>query len=217
MPPQLLQACLLNVLMAKRPIKTAIDLGCGNGAFALMAAALGWSSYGIDASPVLVRKACQLRDLLRQQGLILAEVTCEFVQGSIYPGAWQADYQAFVAAEAKNDVTMPVVKGDAYVSLGIALDEIDMIYAFTWSDQMPFLCRYLAAAAAPNATFYCRIIAGLRVGLMKTCICLVCRKECRRLFLSRFGRLVSEQATSLVFVSAQRKALTLHPLNRSQF
>lgn len=154
MPPQLIQGCLVNAMVANRNIRSAMDLGCGNGGFALMAAALGWDSYGIDASAALVQRACQLRDVLRAKGLIDPGVVCEFTVGSIYPQSWQARYERFVARTAKNAFTMPVgAATDAYERFGIELADVDMIYAFTWSDQMPILCSYLNEAAAANATF----------------------------------------------------------------
>lgn len=154
MPPQLLQACLINAKLTNRPIRKVIDLGCGNGAFALMAAALGWDAYGIDASLDLVAEACRLRDVLRGQGLIDAGVVCEFASGSIYPSGWQGEYEDFVSRAAKNDVTMPLeMATDAYERLGVDLACADLIYAFTWSDQMPFLCRFLQAQAGREAVF----------------------------------------------------------------
>lgn len=154
MPPQLIQPCLINALSANRPIKRAIDLGCGNGAFALMAATLGWNAYGIDAAADLVEEACQLRDDLRKGGLIDADIVCEFAVGSIYPADWQQSYESFVVEQAKNEFTMPVgMPTNAYEQLGISLSEMDLIYAFTWSDQMPFLCRFLDASASPEAVF----------------------------------------------------------------
>ncbi|MEJ2670396.1 MAG: class I SAM-dependent methyltransferase [Gammaproteobacteria bacterium] len=154
MPPALIRICFMNLLAARRSFATAIDLGCGNGVFALMAAALGWDSYGIDASEYLIEQAILLRDQLRAAGVIAMETRCEFAVGSIYPPESNTAYEDFVRQHAKNAITMPVgLPTTAYAQLGITLSAIDVIYAFTWSDQMPFLCQFLNTQAQEKAVF----------------------------------------------------------------
>ena len=154
MPPALIRVCFMNLLAMRRSVSAVMDLGCGNGVFALMAAALGWDSYGIEASAFLVEKANVLRDKLRSEGVIQTQTRCEFATGSLYPPEFNVAYEDFVRQNAKNNVTMPInLPATAYEQLGVDLSEMDVIYAFTWSDQMPFLCRFLNEKAQADAVF----------------------------------------------------------------
>ena len=73
----------------------SLDMGCGNGGFALFAAAAGFHSYGIDINPYLINEAKKNKELALEQGLINPEIDCEFAVGNMYPSEYIEKYGTF--------------------------------------------------------------------------------------------------------------------------
>ena len=89
--PIYFQNAFLN--LKEKPTSFAVDLFCGNGGFALMAAAYGMDSYGIDVNEELIQEAKNLRDLARKRGLISDEIVCEFIVGNVYTSDFKKKYE----------------------------------------------------------------------------------------------------------------------------
>jgi SAM-dependent methyltransferase len=144
----------LSTLCPNRKKKVSLDLGCGNGGWALTAAVLGFSSYGIDFSPELIEEARKNLTLAREKGLIKRETICQFAIGNMYPQDWIEEYKK--AREKRyRDETMPLREpGQPYQELGIRLKEADVVYSFPYEDQMPVLCQCLAQESKPTAFFF---------------------------------------------------------------
>jgi SAM-dependent methyltransferase len=133
--------------------RTSIDLGCGNGGWALMAAAAGIPSYGIDASPYLVEQANKNLEFARKEGIISKDLTCKFAEGNMYPGEHIESYNKF-AREFDRGGTLPSgMRTDAYEQLGIDMGDVDLVYAFPWSEGMPFLCGFLEKETNHDTAF----------------------------------------------------------------
>lgn len=162
-PSRLLEAArwLLNGDLGTAP-KLSLDLGCGNGGWALMAAAAGFRSFGIDVNPYLIDQARQNLAEARTQGLIDAQVECRFGLGNIYPGEYLKEFCRFASRQTDSEqTTLPCQSpGDAYADLGISVCDAGIIYCFPWENQMPFLSRFLDREARPDAVFVLPLYGG---------------------------------------------------------
>lgn len=150
-PHQLAQALL--AAMEHLPAGArSLDLGAGTGAWWLMAAAAGIPSYAIEISPELARCAQRLRAACIRQGLIDPKTPCSLAQGDMIPSRWSGRYASFIRQHAEVARSMPQ-GDDAYASLGLRLQDAQLIYCWAWPTQSRFLFNMLAAEAAPDALF----------------------------------------------------------------
>lgn len=147
MNPLILEKTVL--ALSKLEKKPVLDLGCGNGGFALMMANAGFPSYGIDINPYLIKKAEENKEKVKN----LLSAPCKFAVGNFYPRKYLKEYEEFALKNQINPIMMPFKKTpDPYEKLGIRLKDVRIIYAFTWKDQMPFLLKFLEKEA-PQAIY----------------------------------------------------------------
>lgn len=128
----------------KRPI--SLDLGCGDGAWTLMAAAAGFPSYGIDCNEFLINKARENYAIALKRGFINPDTICKFAPGNFYPKNYQEGYKefAYLNCREENANTMPIVtSGDPYNELGISIKDAGIVYRYLWPIEIPFLCNFL--------------------------------------------------------------------------
>ncbi|MEK6906522.1 MAG: class I SAM-dependent methyltransferase [Nanoarchaeota archaeon] len=131
----------------------SLDMGCGNGGFALMAAAVGFNSFDIDANSFLIDKARKNFRLAVEQDLVDSSTICKFAVGNMYPEYYLNAYEEY----AKNlgnsymESTPRKIKGEPYKELGIKISDFGIIYCFPWSEQRKFLTNFLASEARDNA------------------------------------------------------------------
>jgi SAM-dependent methyltransferase len=130
------------------------DLGCGNGGFALLAAAAGCASIGVDVNTHLLKEARANLERGRTMGYIDRSTPCVFIEGNIYPEDYLQSYQQFAQKHAYNTTSMPRhARSAPYHTLGVSIEDADIIYAFPWEDQMPFLLQFLKQETRPDALF----------------------------------------------------------------
>ena len=150
--------CVLSSGIKKNKPKS-FDLMCGNGGFALMSAAVGFPSYGIDINPYLIRKARENLKLAVKGGFIDKDIPCKFAVGNIHQGKYLEEYFDFAMKKRYRETSMPVVtplsteNRDPYQELGVSLDQADLIYAFPWSEHMPFLLSFLKNETKNSAIY----------------------------------------------------------------
>ena len=152
----------LDAIIPKNTV--SLDLGTGHGAWALMTAAAGFQSYGIDVNPYLIQKARENHISAVDGRLIEPDVACRFAVGNIYSEEYRLAYQNYVydalAPRAEDDKrmiqrnTMPLdFEGNPYEELGISIRDVGLIYCYVWADQMGFLCDFLEKETNQDAIF----------------------------------------------------------------
>jgi SAM-dependent methyltransferase len=132
-----------------------LDFGCGNGQFALLAAAAGFPSYGIEIHGRLVEEARYLHKLCVDRKLINEKVPCIFVVGDMIYPEYREEYRKFKEAHNENDSSMPISEetDDPYQMLGASARTADIIYTWSWPTQSRFLYNYLQRIAKKDAIF----------------------------------------------------------------
>ncbi len=143
--------------LSSMPInRCSLDLGCGNGGWALFAAALGIPSYGIDISPYLVNKANENHAKAVDKGAINPDVPCKFAMGNYFPRDYRSGYAKFALKQGGGKLlqTMPCgFTRDPYKELGINIGDAGFIYAFPWIESMEFLCDFLEKETKRDTLF----------------------------------------------------------------
>lgn len=121
----------------------SLDLGCGIGGWALIAAAAGFNSYGIDVNPFVLDIARKDCERAVKEGFIEKSIDCRFAQGNIYPENYRQEYTKW-AKENEVDIgegrcTMPLdFSNDAYKEIGIEIGKADLVYSYIWPRSVPF-------------------------------------------------------------------------------
>ena len=153
--PEYVAKAVLELLKHTETTKSTLDLGCGNGCFALLAAAAGFPSYGIDINPRLVKSAQQNYELAVAKGYIAPATPCVFIVGDMIPPAYSAHYDAYRKLYSLQEHTMPIgpVVEDAYGRLPVRLETVEIIYCWSWPTQSRFLYNLLCDATLPSAIF----------------------------------------------------------------
>lgn len=152
--PARLIAAILCVMGHADFAKKSLDLGCGNGSWALMIAAAGYSSFGIEINPLLFDHA--QRNLMQgiRRGFI-DEGKCTLVLGDMVPVKFSKAYDAYRRAHSAHPHNMPVgaVVNDAYGELSLSMATADIIYCWAWPTQSRFVFNMLAEEAKEGALF----------------------------------------------------------------
>jgi hypothetical protein len=117
---------------------TMIELGSGNGVIAIMADLLGFDAVGIELDASLVAIA---RDLAQRY-----ESGARFGVGSFIPAGykWRSE---------TGDGRMGTIGSgpSAYLELGRALDDFDVVYAYPWEGEAPIIRDLARRYANPRA------------------------------------------------------------------
>jgi hypothetical protein len=120
------------------------EWGSGVGIVAMMAAILGYESYGIEINLELVDAANDLADEF--------EIPVEFVHGSFVPGAAEVLLdQAFT--DADGDISFDTYADRAYDDLGLDLFDFDLVFAFPWPNDVPFMKEIFSQCASDGALY----------------------------------------------------------------
>lgn len=153
-PERLAEAVLVLSATHPPPMKV-LDFGCGNGQFALLAAAAGYDSYGIEIDERLIDEAEQLHQICVERNLIDSGAVCRFAAGDMIYPEYRDEYRRFKAAHGENDSSMPISDdmADPYAQLGASPRTADIIYAWSWPTQSRFLYNFLERVAKRDAIF----------------------------------------------------------------
>ena len=168
--PQRLADTVLRLLDHVPKHAKSLDLGCGNGQWALLTAAAGLPSYGIEINPDLVEEAKQLHQLCVERNLIDKNVICKFAVGNFYPQNEKEAMMKFRQGHSENPNSMPWSDDDPYREIGVTLSEIDIIYTWSWPSQSRFLYNFLERNTKQTTIFvlpsYVRYTQGEHMNAM---------------------------------------------------
>ncbi len=103
-----------------------LEWGSGFGVATLIAASQRWRALGIEIDPSLMHQSCLLADHWNQDA--------EFACGSFLPAGAE---ELLEYAEDADHLALGGV--DGYDELGIALDDIDLVYVFPWPGESGFI------------------------------------------------------------------------------
>ena len=153
--PMILAQAIMQLLEHVGTEKTSLDLGCGNGGWVLLAAAAGFSSYGVEINPFLLDHCQRNYELAIARGFIDPTTPCSFITGDMIPAHFATQYDAFRQLHEMQDRTMPVgaIIEDAYTRLPVSIATADIIYCWSWPTQSQFLFPMLDAEAKQEVMF----------------------------------------------------------------
>ncbi|TWU08336.1 methyltransferase domain-containing protein [Stieleria varia] len=114
------------------------EWGCGFGVAAMLAAARGMESVGIEIESVLVEQCEDLAELV--------DNAAEFYCGSFVPR--DVPGLTDLAAEMKH---VDVQEGDIYDEIGLSINDFDLFFAFPWPGEHEFFEAIFEACAADGA------------------------------------------------------------------
>lgn len=114
------------------------ELGSGFGVAAMLAAARGMESVGIEIEPTLVDQANRLAG---QLGL-----SSRFYCGSFVP------YNISGIVDISRDVEhVATIEGEVYEEIGLELDDFDLFFAFPWPGEEHFFESVFLKCASVNS------------------------------------------------------------------
>lgn len=134
--------------------RISLDMGCGNGGWALMIAAAGYPSFGIEINPLLLDHA--KRNLLQAVRLgFIEESKCTLILGDMMPVRFSKEYDAYRKDHARYQNNMPIgaIVNDTYESLPVSVATADIIYCWAWPTQSRFVFNMLEQEAKEGALF----------------------------------------------------------------
>ena len=140
---ELVQAALL---ARRRPGLRFLELGSASGVITIMADLLGYDACGIELDDSLVATA---RDLAAR-----FESGARFVAGSFIPAGF-----AYKAGAGRADVPpaavptghTPPAGPSAYLQLGRALDDFDVVFGYPWGGEEPTMLELMRCYGRPDA------------------------------------------------------------------
>jgi hypothetical protein len=153
-PEKLAQAVMqLTELVPSHSI--SLDFGCGNGGWALLSAAAGFPTYGIDINEQLIEEARMNYDICVERNLIDPKVVCKFVVGDMIYPEYREAYKKFRKEHNENEQSMPISEEETnpYHELGISPRTADIIYCWSWPAQSRFLYNYLQDTTKNSTIF----------------------------------------------------------------
>jgi SAM-dependent methyltransferase len=133
----------------------SLDLGCGTGAWTIMASVAGYKSYGIEINPYLIEEAIRNRELAISEGVLNKDSICKFAVGNMFPENWHEKYTEVRPKYRGLDAVdyMPIGNGEMpYQDLQISLKYIDIIYTYPWGHWFNILFDFLHEESS-NPTF----------------------------------------------------------------
>jgi SAM-dependent methyltransferase len=133
------------------PPRTVLDLGCGDGRFALLCACAGYPSFGIEINPLLIAHAERLREEL---GGCLA-ASCVFATGDLLLPEYRERYRSFLKQHNGYPTSSPnsETDEDVYATLAVSPRDAAVIYCYAWPTQSRFFFNYLNEVARRDAVF----------------------------------------------------------------
>ncbi|MBM3232742.1 class I SAM-dependent methyltransferase [Candidatus Pacearchaeota archaeon] len=126
----------------------SLELGCGDGPWALLASAAGLRSFGIDADSGLVSRARINYFSALLGGYIKGN--CRFAVGNIHHSYNEEQY--LIDAE-RSKVMRTEFLDNPYEELGINIGCADIINGYLWPEHMSSLLSLLNEHARSNALF----------------------------------------------------------------
>lgn len=143
------------VLAALRPLRKPetrfLEWGSATGVITIMADLLGFDAVGIEIDASLIRTS---RDLAMRYG---SKAT--FVEGSFLPTgySWRSP--------VGNAVSWTTVSGpSAYVAMGAAMDEFDVVFGYPWGGEAPMMLDLMRRYGREKALLVLYdVSAGVRV------------------------------------------------------
>ena len=139
---QVLDALLAIQRVAPAPLRpgapTFLELGSATGVITIMADLLGFDAFGIELDASLVAIARQLATRYDSRA--------RFVAGSFLPAGyrWKPD---------TGDGRMGTIGSgpSAYLEMGRALDDFDVVYAYPWAGEAPLMLDLIRRYGNPEA------------------------------------------------------------------
>src|SRR5262249_48181394 len=115
-----------------------LELGSATGVITIVADMLGFEAFGIELDGSLVATARRLAERY--------ESKARFAAGSFLPAGyrWKPD---------SGDARMGTIGSgpSAYMELGRALDDFDVVYAYPWDGEAPIMLDLMRRYGNPNA------------------------------------------------------------------
>lgn len=125
--------------LPRRPGRpTFLELGSATGVIAIVADMLGFEAFGIELDAGLVATARQLAER--------HESRARFAAGSFLPAGYRWKPES-------GDARMGTIGSgpSAYMELGRALDDFDVVYAYPWDGETPIMLDLMRRYGNPNA------------------------------------------------------------------
>jgi hypothetical protein len=126
------------LLSLRRPGRRFLEWGSATGVITIMADLMGFDACGIELDPSLVRVA---RELVARTGS-----KARFVEGSFVPTGW--------AWAPRNGDARTGTIGDGpsgYLELGRSLSDFDVVYAYPWTGEEPWMLELFRCHGRENA------------------------------------------------------------------
>ena len=130
---------VFRVLLAQRgPSLRFLELGSATGVVAIMADLLGYESYGIELDSGLVRRSRKLAAEFDSRA--------RFVCGSFLPSGYR-----WRPKEPDGTIETLGSGPSAYLELGFALDDFDVVFGFPWGGEDPMMLDLMRMYGRPSA------------------------------------------------------------------
>jgi hypothetical protein len=117
---------------------TFAEWGSGVGVATMVAAYVGYEAYGIEAEWELVEEARKLADDF--------DLSAEFVCGSFIPPGGEEH-----VLKAGDYAWMTTEEDSSYDDLGVAPDDLDIVYAYSWPDEQQVVAELFEKYAGVGA------------------------------------------------------------------
>jgi hypothetical protein len=117
---------------------TFAEWGSGVGVATMVAAYVGYEAYGIEAEWELVEEARKLADDF--------DLSAEFVCGSFIPPGGEEH-----VLKAGEYAWMTTEEDSSYDDLGVAPDDLDIVYAYSWPDEQQVVAELFEKYAGVGA------------------------------------------------------------------
>ncbi len=117
---------------------TFAEWGSGVGVATMVASFVGFDAHGIEAEWELVESARRLADDF--------ELSAEFVCGSFIPPGGEEH-----VLKAGEYAWLTTEEDSAYEDLGVAVDDLDIVYAYSWPDEQQVVAELFEKHAGPGA------------------------------------------------------------------
>ena len=130
---------VLESLIAHRaPGRTFLELGSASGVITIMADLLGYEAAGIEIDTSLVTTARALSARFDSRA--------RFVAGSFFPSGY-----AFKTASGDERTGTMGAGISAYLELGRALDDFDVVFGYPWGGEEPVMLDLMKRYGSPDA------------------------------------------------------------------
>ena len=103
-------------------VTTVLEWGSGLGVVTIMASRMGFEAFGMEAEPNLVDFSFELAESFSSDA--------SFAQGSFIPDEFEWDPR-----NGDESVATFIDDADGYGELDVALDDIDLVYAYPWPGE----------------------------------------------------------------------------------